>query len=166
MHRNDRAVGIRRRISFIIIAALLKEILPPANVQEWGLGKISCNAGWLWCTYGVQHSRILAKTFAHLGKNAGDLRLLNLHLLEFAFLPRVSKRGKTCFSVSAHIARKFFNFFSKLRGFPNVATPAVFMQWYCNRQPPYKKHFSQLFLMRIFCVFRLVFFLILACNIR
>lgn len=45
MHRNDRAVGIRRRISFIIITALLKEILPPANVKEWFLVKISCNAG-------------------------------------------------------------------------------------------------------------------------
>ena len=97
MHRNDRAVGIRRRISFIIIAALLKEILPPANVKEWFLVKISCNAGCLWCNYGFQHSRILAKTFAHLGKNAGDLRLLNLHLLKFAVLPRVSKRGKTRF---------------------------------------------------------------------
>ena len=65
--------------------------------------------------------RLWVIALAHLGKNiraswqesAGDLSLLASHLLEFAFLPRVSKRGKTCFSVSAHIARKFFRLFLK-----------------------------------------------------
>ncbi len=146
MHRNDRAVGIRRRISFLYnYCGAFKRNIAAGKCARMGLGKISCNSGCLWCTYGFQHSRILAKTFAHFGKNAGDLRLLGLHLLKFAFLPRVSKRGKTCFSVSAHMARKFFRLFLKLHSSPNGAAPASFMQGYCNGLPTNKKHFFGLF---------------------
>ena len=118
--------------------------------------------------------RLWVIALAHLGKNiraswqesAGDLSLLASHLLEFAFLPRVSKRGKTCFSVSAHMARKFFRLFLKLHSSPNGSAPASFMQGYCNGLPTNKKHFFWPFLMRIFYVWRLAFSLILACNIR
>lgn len=145
MHRNDRAVGIRRRISFIIIAALLKEILPPANVQEWDWVKSPATRGACGALMGFSTRASCKNIRASWQESAGDLSLLASHLLEFAFLPRVSKRGKTCFSVSAHIARKFFRLFLKLHSSPNGAAPASFMQGYCNGLPTNKKHFFGLF---------------------
>lgn len=89
----------------------------PATRGDCGaLMGFSIRASW------QKHSRILARkrgVFAPL--KFASIKICRL-------TARLQARGNALFWLSIYFARKFFNFFSKMRVFPNVATPAVFMQ--------------------------------------
>lgn len=146
MHRNDRAVGIRRRISFLYnYCGAVKRNIAAGKCARMGLGKISCNSGCLWCTYGFQHSRILQKYSRILARKRGGFEPLSFASVRIClFTARIQAGQNVFFSVCTH-ARKFFRLFLKLHSSPNGAAPASFMQGYCNGLPTNKKHFFGLF---------------------